>query len=82
MWERHRDYGTVALYVRTFVAATANMDVKFLAELRQYDSKIGVSPLAMAQLHWQIDEPDFDEVAAPSAKVRRMRAVDPAQAHG
>ena len=90
-WERMQDYGTVALYVRTFCAAAgvlvgAPPDPRLLAEVRQLDAKIGVSPKAMRDLRWETDEarPEPDEDPESSAEPvdpktelkRRVRAVD------
>jgi len=80
-WDRMRDYGTVALYVRVFVEASMGMaDTKLLAEARQLDTKIGVSPKAMRDLRWETDEPLPEPDPDPEQPVndlrRRVRAVD------
>lgn len=81
-WERSRDFGTVALYVRTFCeAALPGADPRLLAELRQLDNKIGVSVRAMRDLRWITDEPLPEEEAEPVvdqlAEMRkRVRAVE------
>lgn len=67
-WERMRCEDTVALYVRTFCCAVQSPDnTKLLAEVRQLDAKIGLSPKAMRDLRWETDEPrDEPEVEAAS----------------
>lgn len=65
-WERMRDFGTVALYVRVYVeAAMPGADEKLLTQVRQLDAKIGISPRAMRDLHWETDEPLPDEPDTP-----------------
>jgi hypothetical protein len=64
-WERMRCEDLVALYVRAFVRASAVVDTKLLAEVRQLDAKIGLSPKAMRDLRWETDEPAPPQVDAP-----------------
>jgi hypothetical protein len=46
----------VGLYVRAFIAAAQRpTDFKLLAEVRQLDSKVGLSPRAMRDLRWETD---------------------------
>ncbi len=56
-WERMRCEEIVALYTKVFVDAASSPDPKLLAEARQLDTKIGLSPKAMRDLHWETDEP-------------------------
>jgi len=66
-WERMRDFGTVALYVRVFVEAAMPMaDEKLLTQVRQLDAKIGLSARSMRDLHWETDEPIPDEPDEPT----------------
>lgn len=65
-WERIQCEDMVALYVRTYVLATSDGIAspqlqKLLAEIRQLDSKIGISPSAMQSLRWERAEPDRSE---------------------
>lgn len=62
-WERIQCGDIVALYVRTFLLATepggaGNQQQKLLSEVRQLDSKIGISPAAMQALRWERAEPE------------------------
>lgn len=60
-WERMRCERFVALYVRSFIAASmGGADPKLLAEVRQLDAKIGISPKAMRDMRWETDEPEQD----------------------
>jgi len=68
-WERMRCFDDVALYVRTFVAASMPAaDPKIVTQVRQLDSKIGVSPKAMQDLRWETDEPLPEEEPEPEPK--------------
>lgn len=67
-WERMREYGTVALYVRAFCEASlSGMDSKLLSEVRQLDTKIGLSAKSMRDLRWEIDEPMPEPEPVPEA---------------
>ena len=73
-WERIQCEDMVALYVRTFSMATsAGVEgaqlQKLLAEVRQLDSKIGISPSAMQALRWErADPPQAEEKANGTAE--------------
>ena len=55
-WERMRCEDVVALYVRVFVVVSSDVtNPKMLAEVRQLDAKIGLSPRAMLDLRWETD---------------------------
>lgn len=77
-WERMQCADIVALYVRTFIAASDEADPKLSAEVRQLDAKIGLSPKAMRDLRWETDEAAEAEEApaaepalpAPPPKIR------------
>lgn len=74
-WERIRCYDTVALYVRVFAEASLpGVDTKLIAEVRQLDSVIGLSPKAMMSLRWETDEPLEDD--EPDALVPPAGAGD------
>jgi hypothetical protein len=72
----------VGLYVRTFIAAAERpTDFKLLAEVRQLDSKIGLSPRAMRDLRWETDSfPDEAEtVVNENPSNGRVRAYVPTE---
>jgi len=61
-WELARQEELVALYAQTLTAAAlAGGDPKLLAETRQLDGILGISPKAMRGLYWVIDEPEEAE---------------------
>jgi len=75
-WERMKCEDIVALYVRAFVRATAiDADAKMLAEVRQLDAKIGLSPKAMRDLRWETDEPAEPEQSEESSAPERAERV-------
>ncbi len=80
-WERMHCEDIVALYVRAFIRATAiDADAKMLAEVRQLDAKIGLSPKAMRDLRWETDEADDEDDTTgeeSTAPVRTGRAYVP-----
>jgi hypothetical protein len=45
----------VARYVRVVVAAEDELDAKLLAEARQLEDRLGLTPLAMLRLSWSIE---------------------------
>jgi hypothetical protein len=82
-WEQHGWTRTVARYARLTVAAEIpDAPSSLLAEVRQLEDRLGLSPMAMRRLLWQVD--DRDEIAdrrpAAQAPKRRLAAVDRALA--
>ena len=53
-WEELQCEDLVALYVRAFTRASEDVDTKLIAESRQLDAKLGISPKAMRDLRWEI----------------------------
>lgn len=61
-WERMDYTRTVARYVRTVCAAEMpGADSKLLAEARQLEDRLGLTPRAMQALRWETDEPEEEE---------------------
>lgn len=83
-WERMRCYDDVALYTRAWVLASMSADdTKLLAEVRQLDAKIGVSPKAMQGLRWEIPQQLEDaQRAAPTLQAVKDRTYVPSAATG
>lgn len=82
-WERFRWAHEVALYVR-FRTLAEEGDPKAASEARQWSDRLGLSPLALLRLRWEIVEDEVDEQRQGNEKdkaapVRRLRAVDPGQ---
>ena len=84
-WER-LGVGTVRLVAR-YVVLLAEADVgepKAAAEVRQIEDRLGLSPLAMLRLRWEVAADEVAEAreqrTAPTAKTARarLRIVDPA----
>ena len=63
VWESMRCEDTVALYVRAFCEALHDANPKMLNEVRQLDSKLGLSPRSMLDLRWEIETPEDEPVA-------------------
>lgn len=74
-WERMRCEDSVALYVRTYCAAVEDPEnTKLMAEVRQLDAKIGLSPKAMKDMRWEIDDA---EAVAPATTVLEEPEPEP-----
>ena len=76
-WERMQCEDVVALYVRAFVVASKGVNTKLLSEVRQLDSKIGLSPRAMRDLRWEVDDPQEEETTTPRARSNGDRTYVP-----
>jgi len=81
-WARGSHARTVARYVRALVVAEKRETTAFhLSEVRQLEDRLGLTPMSMLRLRWEIapadvaDERDDDEPDAPVADVRRLFAV-------
>lgn len=80
-WERLGWNRTVARYVRFLVRSEdPKSTVALLSEVRQLEDRLGLTPMSMLRLRWEVKA---DEVAekrgeAAPAPTRRLRAVDPA----
>lgn len=80
-WERLGWVRTVARYVRAMVEAERAERVSLMAEARQLEDRLGLSPIAMMRLRWEIVADELgearDDKTATVAPVRaRLRAVD------
>lgn len=69
---------SVARYVQLLLAAEKpDASAAVLSEVRQMEDRLGLNPLALLRLRWQIDEPgDVVPLRAASGGQRRIRAVD------
>lgn len=85
-WERLGWTRAVARYVRVVLAAEEGLDVRLLAEARQMEDRLGLSPMAMLRLRWEVAADEVaeqrQEPATASSRVWRLRAVDPSAAAG
>lgn len=77
MWERTHAHREVAAYVRWSLAAEAG-DLRAAPEARQLSDRLGLTPLALRRLEWEIVEAtEAKQSTVPASNVRRLRAVDP-----
>lgn len=83
-WERLGWIRTVARYVRCLVESEQpDAPAAKLSEVRQLEDRLGLSPMAMLRLRWEIvvDEVAEQRSTAPRP-ARRLRVVDPATTTG
>jgi hypothetical protein len=72
-WEEMNAEDTVALYVRCYVEAMQERNPKMLNEVRQLDSKLGISPKAMRDMRWEVEAVKvIEEDPRASAKTERV----------
>lgn len=83
MWERNSWTRTVARYLRVLQAAEEGLDAgkpsaAILAEVRQMEDRLGLTPVAMLRLRWEIGTDELAE-RRPVDRPRRRKlvAVDP-----
>ncbi len=78
-WEEMHAEDTVALYVRTLIAAVEDIDnTKLLAEVRQLDAKLGISPKAMLNIRWTIaPRTEVVEIESAPSNGKSARAFIP-----
>lgn len=76
-WERLGWTRTVARYARVLLVAE-NLDKDALAEARQMEDRLGLTPKSMRMLLWEVvvDEVGEKRKSAPSAVRKRIRAVE------
>lgn len=74
-WEEMSAHDTVALYVRALCAVVRDMDAKLMNEVRQLDNKLGISPLAMRNMRWEIGARRVAE--SPATQNGKTRAYVP-----
>ncbi|HVQ96121.1 MAG TPA: hypothetical protein VMU51_34190 [Mycobacteriales bacterium] len=76
MWARMKWTHEVAQYVRWRVHAERG-SIEAAKEARQLGDRLGLSPLALLRLRWEItDKSNTGQPAGPTAEVRQLRAVD------
>jgi hypothetical protein len=83
-WERLGWTREVAQYVR-WKAKAEQGDLDASKEARQLADRLGLSPLAMLRLRWEVAEDEVSERRerkAPAAARRRLKVIDPDVAGG
>lgn len=86
-WDRHGWIRVVARYVAALSAAEAGLadgrpNATLLAECRQLEDRLGLTPMAMLRLRWEVDGGDelADRRVPVSTSRSRLKAVDDAVA--
>lgn len=76
-WERLGWFDVVARYVQVLIFAEQTMTATLLGEVRQLEDRLGLSPMAMLRLRWEVVADELGEARtdAPAPK-RKLRAVD------
>ena len=72
MWERTHAHREVAAYVRWSLLAETG-DIKAAPEARQMSDRLGLTPLALRRLEWEIVE---DELAEKRTAPARLTAAE------
>lgn len=75
MWEKYGWYREVAVYVRWQIKAELG-DLDAAKEARQWSDRLGLNPLAMLRLRWQVEQTNEAE---DRGKARRRRPAAPKQ---
>ncbi len=80
-WERLEWSRAVARYVVVLVKAEKSLTGVLLSEVRQMEDRLGLSPMAMLRLRWEVVQDELAESRAPVQSTgRRLKAVDDAVA--
>ncbi len=77
-WERQGWTRTVARYVRVLIPAEERLDEKLLPEARQLEDRLGLSPMAMLRLRWEVtaDEVSEQRDGARASRYEGLRVAD------
>lgn len=77
-WAQMNVARTVARYVRALLAAESRTaKPSHLAEVRQLEDRLGLTPMAMLRLRWEVVADELAEVRKPKREERpRLRAVE------
>lgn len=77
-WERLGWVRTVARYVRVAVQAEKpKAPAAVCGEARQMEDRLGLTPMSLLRLRWEIKADEVAEARAQRPEARRLRAVDP-----
>lgn len=75
-WERLGWTRVVARYCRILLAAEAEPTAAMLGEVRQLEDRLGLSPMAMLRLRWEIAADEVSEQRENTAKAKvRLKVV-------
>lgn len=78
-WAQMNVARTVARYVRALVVAESRDSTAFqLSEVRQLEDRLGLTPMAMLRLRWEVVADEFAEARTPVKREDRprLRAVE------
>jgi len=78
-WDQLGWTRSVARYCRVVIQAERlDSPIALGAEARQFEDRLGLSPMAMRRLAWKVDDRDELEEKRPpvASKTRRVKAVD------
>jgi hypothetical protein len=77
-WSQMNVARTVARYVRALILGESrNAKPSHLAEVRQLEDRLGLTPMAMLRLRWEVVADELAEARAPKREERpRLRAVE------
>jgi hypothetical protein len=82
MWEQLAWFRSVARYVRCLVEVEGrNPSTRLLAEVRQMEDRLGLTPAALMRLHWEVVEAEPED-EAEDLDVPRLRLVNPLAVEG
>ncbi len=77
-WERLGWTDSVARYVRLLVATEApGAPMSVMAEARALEDRLGLNPMAMLRLRWEVAPDEVAEARDHRAPRARLQAVDP-----
>lgn len=79
MWERQKYPRIVARYVRFIVSLEREFDPRMASEVRQLEDRLGLNPLALLRLRWEIPAKEEQQSTGPTPAAeparRRLRVV-------
>lgn len=79
-WAQMKVARTVARYVRALIVAESKESSAFqLSEVRQLEDRLGLTPMAMLRLRWEVVHDELAEVKADKREQQqrpRLRAVE------
>ena len=87
MWERFGWTRVVARYVllllrvERLLLESDDAPVSLLAEVRQLEDRLGLSPQAMLRMRWEVADDEPERLVSGSSR-SRLRAVDPGAVAG
>lgn len=74
-WERLGWVRVVARYAKVLLDCESSLSVGLLGEVRQLEDRLGLTPMAMLRLRWEVAADEVAEKRATSAKRTRPKAV-------